>query len=779
MRNPIFRQRRKSYNILIVALTALSILNSCSNNPAVVEDSELYGLATPIQLTGDTTSVYLSDYFPFGFELDTIRAKGLDILYVDSNEIQLVQHESTELITNLRIFTSKSFYDIPVKKYRSYTHHFTFYDSTQQAQKICVKGSFNGWNEQQGVLQKDPSDPSKWDFVTTLPAGIYQYKFVVDGIEYNDPNNDLLVSNGMGGFNSQLNLPPVDKSATTPGGRLLKAVSYSHDSIYTQCAGDFRLKVYYENKYVEDIDLASNNRPVIIPPVAKNKTNSTLRIYSYNQNNFGNVLTIPLHNGKVVLNPNDLPKDDWHNSTMYFMMVDRFKDGNSSNNQPVDDPAILPKANYYGGDLAGITQKVKDGYFDSLNINTLWVSPITQNPTTAWGQFKDPDTKFSGYHGYWPISSSKIDHRFGTEAELKELLDVAHKNGMRVILDYVANHVHIEHPVYRNHPDWVTDLYLPDGTMNTERWDEYRLTTWFDTFMPSLNLMDQRVTDFMVDSAAYWIENYDFDGFRHDATKHIPNNFWRSLSLRVKEVSRQKNRHIYQIGETYGNSNLISSYLGSGLLDAQFDFNVYDKALEAFAKPESNPDELFKVVEESWDKYGMNHLMGNITGNQDKPRFISYADGSLSFDTEWMEFKRIGWKETIGIKDSIGYDRLMLFHAFNFAIPGIPIVYYGDEIGLPGAGDPDNRRMMQFGNLNAKQTKLKSKVSELARLRTSEMALLYGQCEIQNDQGVIIITRSYFDQKVTFYINLTENPFVLDNSTHTIFPYDFYYEIEH
>ncbi len=83
----------------------------------------------------------------------------------------------------------------------------------------------------------------------------------------------------------------------------------------------------------------------------------------------------------------------------------------------------------------------------------------------------------------------------------------------------------------------------------------------------------------MIDSAIFWIDKYDFDGFRHDATKHIPLNFWRSLNKKVKLISQKKGKYIYQIGETYGSHDLIKSYINSGMLDAQFDFNLYDNAL--------------------------------------------------------------------------------------------------------------------------------------------------------------------------------------------------------
>ena len=86
---------------------------------------------------------------------------------------------------------------------------------------------------------------------------------------------------------------------------------------------------------------------------------------------------------------------------------------------------------------------------------------IQKVPMDLW---PEPKTKFSGYHGYWPISNTKVDYRFGDEKLMKEIIEAAHEKDMNVILDYVANHVHEEHPVYKEHPEWATNLYLPDST---------------------------------------------------------------------------------------------------------------------------------------------------------------------------------------------------------------------------------------------------------------------------------------------------------------------------
>ena len=549
----------------------------------------------------------------------------------------------------------------------------------------------------------------------------------------------------MGGFNNVLDVSGPSKELTPS----IVTESFSTNEIVISSVHTDNIYAYWNNFRIET-KKEGNNFKLVIPVFARNINRSHIRIFGYNQDAVSNDLLIPLEKGNVITDAKKLNNNDWHSSIMYFMMVDRFVDGDKSNNHPVNDPAILSKAQYYGGDIQGITQKIKSGYFRDLHINTIWVSPITQNPIDAWGQFHDPETKFSGYHGYWPVTSTTVDFRLGSEADVKEMLSVAHQNGLSVLLDYVANHVHEQHSVYQQHKDWVTPLYLPDGSMNTERWDDHRLTTWFDTFLPTLNLENPKVADFMIDSALFWVTHYDFDGFRHDATKHIPENFWRNLSKKVKLVSKEKEKYIYQIGETYGTHDLINSYISTGMLDAQFDFNMYDKALPVFAKEQASMTQLADALEASLTTYGYHHLMGNITGNQDKPRFMGYADGSLPFDLPGQEYKRIGWKQDITVQDNLAYKKMAMFNAFNMTIPGIPIIYYGDEIGMTGAGDPDNRRMMRFENLSKEEIALQKEIAKLTQLRTDNMALLYGDFTIlENTENRLTYKRKYFSNEVT------------------------------
>lgn len=489
-----------------------------------------------------------------------------------------------------------------------------------------------------------------------------------------------------------------------------------------------------------------------IPAEAKTLKRSFIRVWAANQYGISNDLLIPLEYGKVLEDPALMVRNEEHGMILYNVFVDRFNNGDPGNDQPVDDPEILPAANYHGGDLRGVTHKIEDGYFTDLGINTIWLSPVVLNPEGAFGYWPDPPSKFSGYHGYWPISFTQIDYRFGTADELHELVNVAHENDLNVLLDIVANHVHQEHPVYQQHPDWATDLYLPDGTMNTEKWDEYRLTTWFDVFLPTLDLSKPVVYNMLSDSAVWWVKEYDLDGFRHDATKHIPQIFWRTLTLKLKTgIALPEQRNLYQIGETYGSPELISSYLGSGMLDGQFDFNVYDEALVSIIRPDESFERLNDALLESLDYYGSHNLMGYITGNQDRGRFASYAGGDLLFEED---SKLAGWTRDIGIGDPLAYDKLAMLIAFNMSIPGIPVIYYGDEIGMPGGNDPDSRRMMRFESLADEEKNLRKTVSELAALRTGNMALMYGDLEVLAlSKDVYVIARTYFEEIVIVVFN--------------------------
>ena len=547
---------------------------------------------------------------------------------------------------------------------------------------------------------------------------------------------------------------PVVQGLTTVGiedGRLQLRVDTTLQSLQFRC---FVQNVLMPEEALQDNGNGTFN--VDLKKLPKQQGRSFLRVFAANGQVLLNDLLIPLQDGSPVLDANQLTRHDANAQVLYSLLVDRFNNGRLDNDEPLNRPDVDPRVDYKGGDLKGVTNKIQEGFFDSLGINTLWISPITQNPKDAWGQYHNPDTKFSGYHGYWPIYNTQIDHRMGTDADLKELLAKAHEHKMNVILDYVANHMHINSPTLKAHPDWITDSILPDGRRNFELWDEARLTTWFDKHIPTLDLEREEVCEAMTDTALYWIEHYDFDGYRHDACKHIPLNYWRMFTRKMK--TRYPDRPLWMIGETYGDNELIGSYVKTGMLNAQFDFNIYHTAIDVLGKKGESMKRLAETIDESLASYGAHHTMGNISGNHDKIRFISLAGGAVSWDEDG---KAAGWNRNIGVtadgnaeRETVAFKKALLLEVLNLTIPGVPCIYQGDEYGQCGANDPDNRRMMRFGGLSANEQWIRGQMEQLIHLRRSSMPLLYGDYKLLYvDDSVLVFSRTYMGKEVVVALN--------------------------
>jgi glycosidase len=525
------------------------------------------------------------------------------------------------------------------------------------------------------------------------------------------------------------------------------------------------LVAYIQNKPIEADAWTANEDgtwTLDLSGIGAWKGRSYLRVFACDETYLYNDLLLPLQDGQIITDAAQLNRHDQQAQVLYSLMIDRFYNGNAANDWKMNSPEVLDIVDYQGGDIAGITAKIEEGYFDRLGVNTIWISPITQNPWDAWGcyPFKngnkyDPTktyTKFSGYHGYWPIYATALDQRFGTPEELHTLLSIAHAHGINVVLDYVANHMHINSPTLQEHPDWHTDSILPDGRRNFELWDEARLTTWFDQHIPTLDLERPEVCEAMTDSALYWLANYDLDGFRHDACKHIPEGYWRMLGQKI--AHRWPGRPIWMIGETYGSPELIGSYVKSGMLNAQFDFNVYFTTREALMGL-TGMDAIIANELTSLATYGGHHTMGNISGNHDQIRFASIAGGAIDIHSQGKEE---GWTSEIGIGDADkAYKRALLLEVINMTLPGVPCIYQGDEYGEVGGNDPDNRHLMRFDGLNEEESTMRDQVAALIAMRRNSMPLLYGDfIPLIDRPDEIVYQRVYLGQRVTVAINRNE-----------------------
>lgn len=724
------------------------VLTACQpslNVPSGSVDNEKLNSLMTLEL--GQNKLYLQDFILDPSQIDSISTSDQSIeIKRDSNLLMLDVRNETAAFVDLMLWVKGVAYSIPCRKSDKLSFTFSFNPRGKSYKNVRIAGQMNDWTPSATpALLKN--EAGIYEVSLYLSPGTYLYQMNLDGEQSHDSNNPDKVDNGFGKYNSILQVPGMKDSLPV----LITKLSAHNKISLHQFNHSKDVFVYWQNHRLPSsfIRISADCVDFDIPAEAALVDKSYIRVWSYNKFGVSNDVLIPLKKGKVITDSKQFTREDKHAQIMYFMLVDRFKNGNTANDKPLNRPDVNPKVDYLGGDLAGLEQKIQDDYFKDLGVNTLWVSPLNQNPDQPYGFYAPKNTKFSGYHGYWPVSSSKVDYRFGTNDELKQLVKTAHSKDINILLDYVANHVHEAHPLMKSHPEYATNLYLPDGTLNVEKWDEHRLTTWFDTFMPSLDFSKPEVVDLMTDSAVFWLEKFNLDGFRHDACKHIDETFWRMLTLKIKK--KFPGKHPFQIGETYGSPKLIASYLTSGMLDGQFDFNVFDIANTTFAGVGGDLTRVKDVLQSSLYTYGSHNLMGYISGNHDKPRFMAYASGDIRFGED---AKAAGWNREIGITDSTAYDKFFLFHAFNLTIPGIPVIYYGDEIGMTGGNDPDSRRMMRFEGWNSREEKLWKKIAVLTNLRNNNPVLVYGSfISLQNSPASWVYARKYFDKEAIVLIN--------------------------
>ena len=742
-----------AFALFVIVIVILSSCEPRDSNEYASDhpwDTQVEGLIAPIQLNVDSTLIYLSDYFDGPLDIQSVKVVEADVEIHLNEDMSMWIYPTQTMppLVELEIIISGQRRSIILKKSKLRKYDFSYDAQGKQYESVQMKGEMNSWNvNAQELVERD----GIYSAELLLEPKSYQYIMVLDGKETLDQNNSESVSNGMGGFNSVLE--PFGDGITNPVRLLTSTVNEMEVVVSTSTKVDEAF-VLWQN-YLLPAQVEDAGIHFQIPGITDEARRSFIRVVAYKGDVISNDVLIPLQAGKVLSSVDELNRMDEHAMVLYNVFVDRFYNGDPSNDRPLSRPDVHPRADNHGGDIKGATQKIKEGYFEKLGINTIWISPIVKNVEGAYGLWPDPKTKFSAYHGYWPISFTLVDDRMGTEEDLHELVTVAHENNMNVLLDFVANHIHEKHPFYVAHPEVATDLYLPDGRMNTELWDEQRLTTWFDVFLPSLRLDDPFVYEMLTDSAVYWIREYDLDGFRHDATKHVPEIFWRTLTRKIKdEVMIPEKREIYQIGETYGTRELVGSYVNAGQLDAQFDFNVYDACLYTLANKDGSFKGLNAAVQASMDMFGHHHLMGNITGNQDKGRFISYAGGTLRFDEN---AKVAGWTREIDVGDPVAYKRAAQMIAVVATIPGLPVIYYGDEVGSYGGNDPDNRKMMFFEDLSDEQSGLLKEAQNVLNFRKGQLAFVYGDMRVHHvEDDTYAFSRNYFNDRALVVFNKSD-----------------------
>ncbi len=401
---------------------------------------------------------------------------------------------------------------------------------------------------------------------------------------------------------------------------------------------------------------------------------------------------------------------------IYQIVVDRFRDPAGDALAPPVSPGLRA-----GGSLDGVTRALEDGYFDDFGVSTLWLSPIYVNPNAA-----RPDSighVFEGYHGYWPVDTRRVDDRIGGDAALDRLMASAHARGIAVLLDLVPNHYDIENPrVAANRTDgWFNerDPVCVCGAADCP-WSTEIETCWFTPYLADVRFQHRDALRAAVEDALWLHERYGGDGFRVDAVPMMPRAATRRIAATLRAAAVPKGG-AWLLGEIFtgpgaGGVEAIRYHLGPNGLDSAFDFPVMWAIRDAVGG-RAGFDVLARLLaDQDAALAGSGATMARMLGNHDTTRIASFFAGDDGADP---------WSAAPAQStDAEVFARMRLAHALVLTLPGAPVIYYGDEVGLAGARDPDSRRVMpDDADLQPAQLALRGDVMRLAALRRCSAAL--------------------------------------------------------
>jgi glycosidase len=367
---------------------------------------------------------------------------------------------------------------------------------------------------------------------------------------------------------------------------------------------------------------------------------------------------------------------------MYLIMIDRFSDGDPANNDPPQSRGIYDRKNkfyYHGGDLQGVIDRLP--YLKDLGVTAIWLTPWYDNydhPNEVELKEGKPST---GFHGYNPQDFYGVEEHFGTLAKLRELVELAHRAGIKIIQDKVVNHTGPYHPWVDDPPTatwfngtkakhlknvfqtWVLHDPRPVDSLKRET-----MEGWFLDFLPDLNQHDREVSRYLIQNTLWWIGTTGLDGIRMDTWQYVPNNFWRDWNAALK----REFPNFKVVGEVKDGDAIHTSFFQGGRvrfdgidsgLDSLLDFPLFYPIREAFAEGHKL-DEIPKTLAKDY-LYNNPEILVTLLGGHDDGRFMSEKGATIA-----------------GLK---------LANVLLLTTRGVPQLYYGDEIAMTGGDEPTTR----------------------------------------------------------------------------------------
>lgn len=439
---------------------------------------------------------------------------------------------------------------------------------------------------------------------------------------------------------------------------------------------------------------------------------------------YGNEYTTSVQVEVTARNKKNADDFDWDESVIYFMVTDRFFDGNESNNTASGEKTY-GKNNaglYHGGDFAGITQKLD--YLENLGINTIWITPIVENipGVTVTDTGKEDVPYNAAYHGYWASNFTKLNPTLGTKEEFQTLIDQAHNRGIRIMVDIVVNHAGYDADfgnMIRSGEDIVSGSDQKDSLSN----------------LPDFRTEDPTVSAQLVKWQTQWVKDFGIDYFRVDTVKHVENDTWAEL----KNALTETDPNFKMIGEYAGGGYASNgNTLGTGEMDSDLDFDFNDQAAN-FVKGNISSIENFLASRNS--ALNNTYMTGQFLGSHDEDGFKQkLLDG--------------------GMKEDAATAASMVAASLQITAKGQPVIYYGEEIGLTGLNNypyQTNRYDFDWSMVNNdnKTYQHYKKMLSIRNAYTDVFARGDRKTIVASDEkGYDIVSRSYQGTKLYVGLNI-------------------------
>jgi len=626
----------------------------------------------------------------------------------------------------------------------STTQQVIVFKPANSVKSVSIAGTFNSWDRTANPLKAD-ADGKTWRTTLTLPFGKYLYKLVIDGDTWiQDPQASKSEDDGNGNTNSVVFLAPPDYAlpaspldGVTAESALLHTTSLpylNYDrgqvtiSLRTRANDlkEVRLKLgghRYPMSLVDSDELYARYQ-VQIPWNRKRDLIYDFELVDgskteeFGANRFSEKAAEPFHLKAKEFKPFVTP--DWvERSVIYQIFPDRFANGDKRNDPPDVQPwnSKPSGGSWFGGDAAGVSRHLP--YLSDLGISTVYFTPVFKSPSN---------------HRYDAEDYMTVDPRFGTNAEFAALTRQMKSRGIRTVMDFAFNHTATGFPQFADvvkngkaspYKDWyfiksfpVLMQYPPNYQSFSGAWQ-----------MPKLNVVNPQTQDFLLGVAGYWKKEVPLAGLRFDVADEVDMRLWRSMREYVKKIDPQT----WIVGETWGNA---SAWLTGDQWDAAMNYPFLFANAEFFANGKTSASDYTKRLMQIYNWYPpqVSRNMMNMLSTHDTTRFLTQCHGDQ--------------------------DLLRLAATVQFTWVGAPSIYYGDEIGMEGARDPDNRRGMDWSMVRRDNPML-TYYKQLIKLRNSSRVLQSGDPAIllADDQArTFAYSRTFDNQLAVIAINRSDKP---------------------